>query len=269
MNTSPPDIASFVINLDSRPDRMTFMQEQLDALGLPFSRIVAVDGLGDADIGYPADHPKLTKPEYACYQSHINALRAFLETGKNYGLVLEDDAFLSRDFLQVISDIDPLVHKLEVLRLETRTDMQQKIARKPAFHMSGRAFHGIRSKAFGSGAYIVTRRTAEHFVRQYSQPATFYDLFLFDPDSMPPSSPDPAMLQCVPAIAIQRGYYKPLAKQYSADSDILPHRKEGQDKVPSKSFFESRRRVFARNMHKIKKLLRRVFLNFRVVPFAN
>lgn len=97
------DISVQVINLDGASERWEQAQSNLSGHGLEFERLSAVDGRGQS----PDFHPlysslrswiwfgdALKGAEVACYASHINAARAFLETDKSLGLVLEDDADL-------------------------------------------------------------------------------------------------------------------------------------------------------------------------------
>jgi len=94
-------LATYVINLERSPERLRAMSERLDALGLPWQRIVAVDGPalpawppGSVDeAGYARRHGKpVAAGEVGCYLSHLKALRAFLDTGSSHLLLLEDDA---------------------------------------------------------------------------------------------------------------------------------------------------------------------------------
>ena len=94
-------LATFVINLERSPERLVAMGERLRTLGLPWRRIVAVDGAalptwppGSVDeAGYARWHGKpVAAPEVGCYLSHLKALRTFLDTGATHLLLLEDDA---------------------------------------------------------------------------------------------------------------------------------------------------------------------------------
>ena len=89
-------LAAFVINLDSNPERLAATSAQMDSIGLTFTRLPAVDGrrldnkalcTGAIDtMGRP-----LAPGEVGCFKSHIKAAEAFLQTDAHLGLVLEDD----------------------------------------------------------------------------------------------------------------------------------------------------------------------------------
>ena len=82
---------AYVINLSSRPDRWDSVQSQATELQMPIVRIEAVDmkTLTGQDL-YVADGVAAT------WQSHQLAMSIFLETGDNYGLILEDDFSIAR-----------------------------------------------------------------------------------------------------------------------------------------------------------------------------
>ena len=92
---------SYVINLARNTRRMDTSAQQLDAAGLPWSRIDAVWGadLSDAEVARVYDaarnarHGKhaLVRPEIGCYLSHIRAWKAIAAGDAPGGFVFEDD----------------------------------------------------------------------------------------------------------------------------------------------------------------------------------
>lgn len=96
-------IATYVINLDMSTERLGLISSRLDALDIPFERVVAFDGrkLDMATVdGYDADRAvqymgrRLVGGEIGCYRSHLAAAERFLASDARYALVLEDDAQL-------------------------------------------------------------------------------------------------------------------------------------------------------------------------------
>jgi len=89
-----------VINLASSPDRMAHAEAQLLQAGFHCKRIDAFDGRG-LNLSAVADYDDLrtrrfmgrsmTPGEIGCYESHLRALRAFVESDAEVGLILEDD----------------------------------------------------------------------------------------------------------------------------------------------------------------------------------
>jgi hypothetical protein len=84
----------YVINLVRRPDRATLISSGLDALGLKFSFVEAVDW--QAEGTYPKQ--QLLKQGYACnVLSHHKAMELFLSSDAKYAIIMEDDAVLRPD----------------------------------------------------------------------------------------------------------------------------------------------------------------------------
>lgn len=82
----------YLINLDRRPDRLEKSKKQLDALGIEFERISAIDGQ-TLDIILPpqTDAKRWNKSAYALTQTTINILKDAEEKGYENILILEDD----------------------------------------------------------------------------------------------------------------------------------------------------------------------------------
>jgi GR25 family glycosyltransferase involved in LPS biosynthesis len=97
---------AYVINLSSRPDRWDSVELQAKRLQLPIVRIEAVEmkTLKNQDL-YVADGVAAT------WQSHQLAMSVFLETGENYGVILEDDFSIargwSRECLERAIEVNP------------------------------------------------------------------------------------------------------------------------------------------------------------------
>jgi len=105
----------FVINLDESVDRMAFMKEQLDRLGLKFERIAAVDGrrLTAAEIS-KAYSPFwswlllgrfMTAGELGCAMSHQLAREKIVSENIPWALILEDDALIAGDLPKALDAI--------------------------------------------------------------------------------------------------------------------------------------------------------------------
>lgn len=95
-----------LINLEGSDRRLATASAALGRAGLAFRRMPAFDGRGTP----PEDLPlydgqeamrifgrKLTGAEVACFLSHLEAARRFLDGGMTYGLVLEDDVVVPED----------------------------------------------------------------------------------------------------------------------------------------------------------------------------
>jgi len=105
-------IATYLINLDGSADRLAAATEQLQAHGIAFERIAAVDGrkLPPEQLQNAYQQGKaiaymgrdLSPGEVGCYLSHIQAVRAFVASAADVGVVLEDDFRLHGNYLPMV-----------------------------------------------------------------------------------------------------------------------------------------------------------------------
>ena len=102
---------AFVINLDQSTARLEAIQAQARAAGLSLTRVPGVLGRAvdlreatDVDArGYALRHGRaINMNEVGCYLSHLRALKAFLDSGAAFGIILEDDAGLPTVYLDLI-----------------------------------------------------------------------------------------------------------------------------------------------------------------------
>jgi len=84
-------VRAYVINLKSREDRWASVLQQSEKLGLPITRIEAVNS-GDLESASPAF---VASGVAATWKSHQIAMATFLETSDEYGLIMEDDFLLT------------------------------------------------------------------------------------------------------------------------------------------------------------------------------
>lgn len=105
---------TYVINLDGSHERLALISSQLEMQGIPYERIAAFDGRALSLHEFPNYDDKAARAfmgrpmrggEVGCYLSHLKALQAFLESGEEVCLILEDDATLASGIRQVIEGI--------------------------------------------------------------------------------------------------------------------------------------------------------------------
>ncbi|MGP9791854.1 glycosyltransferase family 25 protein [Roseinatronobacter sp. NSM] len=91
---------AYVINLESSGQRRDHAARQLDAAGIPYEFVKALDARCQAPQEFPEYNEgkaiafigrPLTSGEVGCYLSHLHCLRHFLETDNEYCYVFEDD----------------------------------------------------------------------------------------------------------------------------------------------------------------------------------
>lgn len=111
-----------LINLAGETRRLAFQTQQFNRLGLTFERLeaVTVDDVDEADyqsIAWDWERP-LSRPEYACYQSHRNAWQRILASGEP-ALVLEDDAYVSNGLAELLPELSAQADA-DLITLEAR-----------------------------------------------------------------------------------------------------------------------------------------------------
>lgn len=144
---------TLVINLNDSAERLETITNAFSLHGLDFTRIEAVDGRSQNALNFPQYNDRksnlrhgksLSGGEVACYLSHIIALKTFLDSGDECGLILEDDATAVDDFGSQIKDLENELHKLnkwDVVNLTVRRDTWMKPCAKIARNELRRAFY--------------------------------------------------------------------------------------------------------------------------------
>lgn len=94
------NMKTYIINLEKDKDRMTFMDDQMNMLGIKYDRVEAVDGktyIGDEydkEFAIKENGLPLKSGELGCLLSHKRCWQKFLESDDEYALIFEDDVFI-------------------------------------------------------------------------------------------------------------------------------------------------------------------------------
>lgn len=207
-----------VINLARRPDRLAFMRSQLDALGLAFERIEAIDGQQE-DVGPGTD--LITPVEIACAMSHRMAWQRFLASGEPLCLILEDDVLIAPGAKLLLDAPHRLPRDADIVRLETGLQ-RSLIGSGRRCGLAGHRAHLLHSRHHGSAAYIITRACAERAVRDLTAFAEPIDDIMFAVNS--PNHFPSVRYQIRPGLCLQADLYEPTRQSDLARSDLEPDR---------------------------------------------
>ncbi len=173
---------AYVINLDCRPERMAFMQDQLNRLGVHFTRISAINGLDDKEITSTKNHQKISGPERACYKSHLKAYAALLRSDAPHALVLEDDMLLASTFRIAVEELGKKPLTNTIVRLEipiqSLTDEASRIGYRPFAKTKSFRLERLLSDVYGLGAYVIDRKTAQFILKNHATPQMPIDMLL-------------------------------------------------------------------------------------------
>jgi glycosyl transferase family 25 len=165
----------WVINLDRAPQRLQRVREQLDALGLPFTRLAAVDARALA----PAQRAALDEATYrrrhgmtpvwgelGCYLSHVEVMRAFLAGGWRAALVLEDDVLLHDTLPAVLRGLLARPGRWDMVKLSAVHRGTPVAVADLAPQAPGHRLAVMLSRVTGSSAYLINRAAAQAYLRE-------------------------------------------------------------------------------------------------------
>jgi glycosyl transferase family 25 len=160
-----------VINLDRDTGRLAKIAAQLDAIGLPWTRIPAVHGarlspeerarLVDVQ-GYGRRHGMTPNAgEIGCYLSHLAAARALLDSPATQALVLEDDVGLTPDVPAILDALAAQPERWDMVKLSAvHRGTPQPVARLGERHH----LTVMLSQCTGSSAYVLNRHAAQVYL---------------------------------------------------------------------------------------------------------
>lgn len=201
----------YLINLDRRPDRRAFMEEQLAGMGLSAIRIPAKDAQGVTDAEIAAEVAlsghliRMGRGSQCNALNHFEIMRRLAAGGAPAAIVLEDDIELSPDLAAFARDGAWLPEGVGIVRLEkwsrraTRKLLGPELGRAPA---PGREIRRLYSRVGGSGAYVVTRRAAAHILAGKGLLRHPIDHLLFNLN-VSPLAREVGVAMVVPALARQ------------------------------------------------------------------
>ncbi|MFE0013971.1 O-antigen ligase family protein [Mesorhizobium sp. NPDC059054] len=179
------DLPIFAINLDSEVDRWEELAGNAGAAGLSLRRVSAINGRAlstenwsgvDFATAKTQNGREILPTEYACYQSHLTALRAFLDEDKPYGLIIEDDVAFDESTVRRIEAIITAVSDFDAIKLTThRTGLFVRAVTTTCGDEIGRALHGPQGSA---AAYLVTRRGAQRLISKLATMTLPWDIAL-------------------------------------------------------------------------------------------
>ena len=176
----------YLINLDRSTDRLLSVERYFKAVGLTFERIVAIDASTENLSGFSIDkeiferthgRANIRPGEIGCYFSHLKALRSFINSGKEFGLILEDDIKPEPNLLPVLDtlfcwpedwDIVSLFHFHRGAPIVVRKGSECSLAVHLA-HISS------------SAAYLVNKKAAMSLLTHLETMRTCVDHSLYNP----------------------------------------------------------------------------------------
>lgn len=158
-----------LINLDRSEHRRHQMERRLADIGLPYTRLSAVDGKARwAELSPTVDTHTfecnvgrdVMQGEIGCYHSHLQAWRALVESDSHTLLVLEDDVVFGDDFLEALSAVLSHRDRWDMLNFN-KIRAKQPVRQAQIGPYSLNAYLGPLT---GMGAYLISRDTAQRLL---------------------------------------------------------------------------------------------------------
>ena len=176
------DLQTFVINLDRSADRLARVGSALDSLGLPWTRVPAVDGAAmpeeerTAYLDEPAfqrQHGMPSVPgELGCYLSHVRAMQRFLEGTAQMALILEDDVRLLPSLPQVLQALQACAAHWDMVKVSgVHSGTPVRVRRLTDEHWLA----VMLTRCTGASATLINRHAARRYVDQLLPMSLPYD----------------------------------------------------------------------------------------------
>ena len=175
----------FLINLDRSPERLALATENFSKVGMPFQRIAGYDAskedtsLCEIDqVAFTKIHGRksIRKGEIGVYQSHLRAINSFLESDKDFAIILEDDVL-------------PLAHAINSIEQLIAWESDWDIVPLFHFHSGGPVTlkHSDSLKLTvhlahisSSAAYMINRHAAQVLIKHMAVQRVCVDHALFE-----------------------------------------------------------------------------------------
>ena len=174
----------YIINLERAAERWGSVVESSGIRDLNIIRIPAIDGQtltppyqNFSPWGYFFCRGRRINPNHvACYNSHLKAIKLFLESGEEYGLICEDDITGTPDLPDVLRSVLRYSDSWDLVRL---TGFRQKPFIPFANLVGGYQLVSDLRCSTSAACYLLNRRGAQLFLRFFGTMWTDFDLALF------------------------------------------------------------------------------------------
>ncbi|MBW6505959.1 MAG: glycosyltransferase family 25 protein [Rhodobacteraceae bacterium] len=220
-------IHGYFINLDSATARCDYMEAEIARLGLPITRLAAVNGASLSDSDYSRLHPfglqfTLSRAEVACFLSHRACWTLIAHGATPFGAVFEDDIAFADDTASFLGQDDWLPADTELVKLETMLKWVKLSSQ--AIAAKSRALAKLSSCHLGAAGYIVSKALAHRLLAASETFTVPVDHAVFDPTAA--LFPEVCVWQLTPAICVQQNRSSEVfLPSGTAWSDLDAHRK--------------------------------------------
>ena len=173
------NIKVYVINCDVHTERLAKFKKYAHKANLDFTRQKCVNGkkFTDSKImnfinnGILSKNADMTPIEVAINMSFIKVWQKIIKSKNDYGIILEDDALVSRNFISDVNDIlnslDAKNKKFDVIFLQNGNFANTKSKQKKILTTKLNKIHILQETVgFNAGgpAYIITKNFAKYML---------------------------------------------------------------------------------------------------------
>jgi glycosyl transferase family 25 len=204
-------IPVFVINLDRRPDRLAFMAGQLDAMGVAWERVPAVDAqaVEDAELAREValeDHViRMGRGSQACAVTTFGVFRRVAAGTAPAAVVLQDDSELSPELAGFVARADWIPAGIGLVQFEKWSRRATSKLLGPPLGQApvpGRSIRRLHSRTGGAGCFLITKGAARRLLEGKGIVRMPIDHLLFNLN-LSPLAREVGVAMVVPALARQ------------------------------------------------------------------
>lgn len=185
------DIIVYYINLSSAIDRRERMERLFAQRGVHASRVEAVvissydevNGIYNNSITGRLYTKTLRLGEIGCYLSHLKCMKKLLDSGREWGAILEDDIDLSNNFARFMHT-DWIPNGVKFIKASSLIDEGRVFYREKKGISLNNGYSLIKickPIPVGTQAYFIHRDAAKYFIDNFSIIAAPIDEVLFSP----------------------------------------------------------------------------------------
>lgn len=191
-------IPLYIINLKENEDRLSFISKRLGELNLKYLVVEAVDGrtLPKSEIDaltkatnfyeYFVWKSKFTRAllpgELGCFLSHKKCWEIIAQGNNQYGIVLEDDVVISRDFIPFVTSAKWVPNSVDIIQLSSSQKKYKVRASNDVIKLSPK-FELINpvSNSIGTLGYLISKDLARKLLYLSQKIVAPIDNYLFSP----------------------------------------------------------------------------------------
>jgi len=188
------EVVAFVINLDRRADRLAYMQDQLDRLGIVWHRVSAND-MQNVDrqrlrqeVAETGHIRTMGMGSQCCALTTFDIFRHILKTEIHFALILQDDVELSPDLKAFLTSLDWLPEEVDLVQFEKYGRPHSKRLLGPPLGtppVPGRRLRRLHSRTGGAACCLIKREAVQLIMERKPLLRMPIDHFLFSPNISP------------------------------------------------------------------------------------